>query len=281
MSVRPATLRQPVRAPFAFNQIVCAVDDSLCAHEAVQQATQLAGPVDTLTFVAVTGARGADGATRSTLDEGHAAEAVEAAWTAAHDAGVEATTVIVHAQDVSGAILHAARDAGLLVVGANGQSRVASILLGGTATRAVHSSPVPVLVARGRPELGFPGVVLVGSQGVEDRHTAIVAATIAARHDTRVVLAHAGRSGSALQQALNEQAGDVRDITGQDPVVMRVDGPPVDRLPAMASSIGAGLVVLGSHGRRGPRAIAGLSEHVAHRTACSVVVLRENAVNGR
>lgn len=278
MSVRPATLRQPVRAPFAFNQIVCAVDDSLCAHEAVQQATQLAGPVDTLTFVAVTGARGADGATRSTLDEGHAAEAVEAAWTAAHDAGVEATTVIVHAQDVSGAILHAARDAGLLVVGANGQSRVASILLGGTATRAVHSSPVPVLVARGRPELGFPGVVLVGSQGVEDRHTAIVAATIAARHDTRVVLAHAGRSGSALQQALNEQSGDVRDITGQDPVVMRVDGPPVDRLPAMASSIGAGLVVLGSHG---PRAIAGLPEHVAHRTACSVVVLRENAVNGR
>lgn len=281
MSARPGTLGPPGRAPFAFGQIVCAVNNSRCAQEAVHQATQLVGPVDTLTFVAVTDARGVGSAAQATLNEGHAAKAVEAARAAAHADGIEATTAIVHAQDVSRAILEAARHAGLLVVGAHGQSRTAGILLGSTTSRAVHSSPGPVLVARGRPELGFPGVVLVGTQGIDDRHAAVVAATIAARHDTRVVLAHAGRSGSALRHALAEQAADVLDTTGKDPVVVSVDGPPVDRLPAMASSIGAGLVVLGSHGRRGPQAIASVSERVAHRATCSVLVLRPSVANYR
>ena len=135
---------------------------------------------------------------------------------------------------------------------------------------------MPALVARGRPELGFPGVVLVGTRGVEDRHAAVVAANIVAAHDTRVVLAHAGRSDPALRQALAEQAADVLEITGKEPVVVSVDGPPLDRLLAMASSIGASLVVLGGHGRRDPQALASVSERVAHHATCSVLVLAEN-----
>jgi nucleotide-binding universal stress UspA family protein len=253
-----------VQGQFCFGRIVCAVNDCRCAQEAVHQATQLVGPGDTLSFVAIADARGVSPAGLATLDGAHATEAVEAARAAAHADGIEASTVIVHEQDVSGAILEAARDAGLLVVGAHGHRRIA------------RSSPVPALVARGSPELGFPGVVLVGTRGSRDRHAVVVAANIVAAHDTRVVLAHAGRSDSTLRHALAEQAAVVLEITGKDPVVVSVDGSPLDRLLGMASSIGAGLVVLGSHGRRGLQAGTTLSERVAHHATCSVLVLAEN-----
>lgn len=253
----------PVRAQFGFGRVVCAVNDCRCAQEAVRQATQLVGPGDTLTFVAVADAPGVSAAGQATLDGAHATEAVEAARATAQAEGIEASTVVVHEQDVGGAILEAARNAGLLVVGAHGHWRIA------------QTSPVPALVARGRPELGFPGLVLVGTRGVEDRHAAVVAANIVAAHDTRVVLAHAGRSDSVLRQELAEQAADVLEITGKDPVVVSVDGPPLDRLLGMASSIGASLVVLGSHGRRGPQPLASLADRVAQHATCSVLVLAE------
>lgn len=258
----------PVRAQSGFGRIVCAVNDCRCAQAAVLQATQLVAPGDTLTFVAVADAPGASPAGQASLDGAHAADAVEAARVAARADGIEAGTVIVHEHDVSAAILEAARDAGLLVVGAHGHWRIA------------QASPVPALVARRRPELAFPGVVLVGTRGVEDRHAAVVSAKIAALHDARVVLAHAGRSDSALRQALAEQAADVLEITGKDPVVISVDGAPVDRLLGMASSIDASLVVLGSHSRRGPQPLASLSDRVAHHATCSVLVLAEKYREG-
>jgi nucleotide-binding universal stress UspA family protein len=254
----------PVQAQFGFGRIVCAVNDCGCAQDAVHQAVQLVGPGDTLAFVAVADALGVSSAGQATLDGAHATEAVGAARAAAHADGIEASTVIVHEQDVNGAILDAARDAGLLVVGAHGHWRIA------------QTSPVPALVARSRPELGFPGMVLVGTRGIEDRHAAVVAANIAAAHDARVVLAHAGRPSSALRQALAEQAAAVLEITGKAPVVVSVDGQAADRLLGMASSIGAGLVVLGSHGKRGPQARGSLSERVAQHATCSVLVLAEN-----
>ena len=152
----------------------------------------------------------------------------------------------MHGQDINGAILEAARGAGLLVVGAHGHWRIA------------QTAPLPALVAGGQ-SMPFP-VVFVGTRGAEDRHAAVVAANIVAAHDSRVVLAHAGRTDSALRQALAEQAADVLEITGKDPVVVSVDEDlPLDRLLGMASSIGASLVVLGGHGRHAPRALGSLS----------------------
>ena len=254
----------PLRTQFGFGRIVCAVNDCRCSQEAVHQATQLLGPGDTLSFIAVVDAHGVSPAGHATLDEARAAEAVETARAAAHADGVEASSTVVRGQDINCAILEAAHEAGLLVVGAHGHWRIA------------QTAPVPALVARSRPELPFPGVVLVGTRGAEDRHAAVVAANIVAAHDSRVVLAHAGRTDSALRQALAEQAADVLEITGKDPVVVSVDGAPLDRLLGMASSIGASLVVLGSHGRRGPRTLASLSDRVAQHATCSVLVLAEN-----
>ena len=181
-------------------------------------------------------------------------------------AGPEDTLTSVAVADVR----EAARDAGLLVIGADDWLHPDGVPLGRLPSRHDPGSPVAVLTARGRPELGFPGVVLVGTQGSEDQHAVMVAATIAARHDTRVVLAHVGRPDSALQLTLAEQAADVLAITGRDPPVVTVAGLPIDRLTAMASSIGAGLLVLGS---RCPQTLAGVSASVACRASCSVLVL--------
>jgi nucleotide-binding universal stress UspA family protein len=119
-------------------------------------------------------------------------------------------------------------------------------------------------------------VVLVATRGVEDRHAAVVAAHIAALRNTRVVIAHAGQADSAIREALAEQANDVLEISGTEPVVVSVDGPPADRLLAMASSMSAGLMVLGGHGRRDPQALASVSKRVARHAICSVLVLAEN-----
>ena len=163
-------------------------------------------------------------------------------------AGPEDTLTSVAVADVR----EAARDAGLLVIGADDWLHPDGVPLGRLPSRHDPGSPVAVLTARGRPELGFPGVVLVGTQGSEDQHAVVVAATIAARHDTRVVLAHVGRPDSALQLTLAEQAADVLAITGRDPPVVTVAGLPIDRLTAMASSIGAGLLVRRQPRRAGP-----------------------------
>ena len=162
----------------------------------------------------MTDARGDDAPAQASLNETQAARALDAAGAAARADGIEAATLMVNAQDVGSTLLEAAHHAGLLVMGAHSRSRMAGVIVG--------SSPVPVLVARGLPELGFPGVALVGTRGVEDRHAAVVAATIAARHDTRVVLAHVGPSRD--RHALADMAADVRAITGKDPVVVSVGG---------------------------------------------------------
>ncbi|PVZ06941.1 universal stress protein [Actinomycetospora cinnamomea] len=48
--------------------------------------------------------------------------------------------------DAAGILLHAARDADLLVVGSRGRGRAASAVLGSVSARCVHESAVPVLV---------------------------------------------------------------------------------------------------------------------------------------
>jgi nucleotide-binding universal stress UspA family protein len=267
-------IHPPLATVPAFARIVCAVNTSRAAQDAAAQAAQLAGPGTALTFIAVTDARGIGLTAQATLGEAHAAEAVEAARRGASADGVPSRTVVLHAQHVNEAVVDAGRDAELLVVGTHGHSRFAGIVLGSVASRAVHSSPVPVLVARSRPDLRFPGVVLVGIAGAEDRPAVVVAARIAARGGGHVVLGHAGPTDAAVRQALAEQAADVLAITGRAAVVMSVGGSPTDRLPGMATSIGAGLIVLGSHGKRGPMALTSVSERVAHRATCSVLVLR-------
>jgi nucleotide-binding universal stress UspA family protein len=66
--------------------------------------------------------------------------------------------------------------------------------------------------------------------------------------------------------------GDAEQVRVADPLVEVVDGRPVDALVAAAA--GADLLVVGSRGVHGLRALGSVSERVAHEAACSVLVVR-------
>ena len=273
--IRSAESASMPLAPFGgFSHVVCAVDGSRASEEAVRQAARCVAPGGDLALVAVSDARGTGAMAQASLGERRAATAIDQACEIAAAAGTAATGRVVMRDDIAGSLLDAAADSDLIVVGGRPHARAAGILLGSTGSRILHAGDVPVLVARARPELAFPGVVLVGSRGEQDDDAVAAGAWIARHTDARVVLAHAGPSSRATRHGLARQAAGLLELTGHDPVVLAVDGNPVERLPATAQSTGAGLLVLGSRGLTGVGALASVSERVAHRSPCSVLVLR-------
>lgn len=162
----------------------------------------------------------------------------------------------------------------LLIVPAHEHSRFAAILLGSTPAVAVHAAPVPVLVTRQLPDVAFPGTVVAATAGGGDAETVNVAARIAAAHRRRLILGHAGRLDGAAADAVSHQATAASSVTGQPSTVLAGPGDPAARMVAIAENASAGLIVTGSSGRRGVRALASMSERIAHRARCSVLVLR-------
>ena len=270
----------PAQRFAGFGSILCAVDGSRATAEVIRQAVGLAAPGGALEVVAVTDARGVGPSSQATLGEHRAAAAVASAVEIACDAGTVASGRVICDENVAGTLLDQARHHDLLVVGGGPHSRAAGILLGNTASRAVHASPVPVLVARPRTDPASPGRVLVATRGADDDRVVEVGAWIAESAGTPVVLGHVGASGTTIRHALARQAAHMLVSSGCDPVVLSTEGSPLDGLPVMAAGTKASLIVLGSRGLAGPRALASVSERVAHRVHCSVLVLRTPQADG-
>jgi nucleotide-binding universal stress UspA family protein len=129
----------------------------------------------------------------------------------------------------------------LVVVGSHGAGRAKGILIGSTATELVHKAPCSVLVAR-KPLKQFPSSIVVGVDGSKE---AAVADAVAREL--------AERFSASLQRYEN-----VRD--------------PVDTL--VEAGLDADLLLVGSRGLHGVKALGSVSERVAHRSACSVIVVR-------
>jgi nucleotide-binding universal stress UspA family protein len=260
-----------------FERVLCAVDGSRAAADVVRQGLAVAAPGSALAIVAISDARGVGASEQATLGEERAAGAVASAVAVARAAGSPAEGRVICDDDVWRALAAQAGGHDALVVGGRPHSRAAGILLGSTASRAVHAAPVPVLVARPRSAATFPGRVLVASRGAADDDQVAVAAWIAGRHREPVFLAHVGASDQRSRHALARQAAHLLEVSGSDPVVLSVDGSPATGLPEIAAATEAGLIVLGSRGLAGPWALASVSERVAHRAACSVLVMRAPA----
>ena len=151
----------------------------------------------------------------------------------------------------------------LVVVGSHGIGRARGILVGSTATELVHKSPCSVLVARGHARM--PQRIVVGVDGSPESALAYVAA-----HDL------AERFGSHLR-AIVDQGGKVvdmdlvRKITGDG--VKETMREPVHALVGASGIVD--LVVVGSRGLHGLKALGSVSERVAHQAECSVLVVRE------
>ncbi|HET9289318.1 MAG TPA: universal stress protein [Gaiella sp.] len=242
-----------------FERIVCGVDGSPESVEAVRQADVLLEAGGRLVLVAAVDltdaihfqiARTPVHAARRALEE------VEELDRGASGALEHARTGVTHAADVavlevSGApatsLLETAatQAAGVVAVGTHGVGRMAGIVLGSVATLVLHRAPCSVLVARA-PSSGTwaPRSILVGVDGSPEADAALEAArALEARFEATLT-------------------------------VLTVD----HRRPARAlveAASGLDLLVVGSRGLHGARALGSVSEQVAHEAPCSVLVTRE------
>ena len=132
------------------------------------------------------------------------------------------------------------------------------------ATELIHRAPCSVLVVRQAKD-GFPRRIVVGVDGSVESAAAYAAARyLAERFDAELhpLVAWGGKG-------VNERL--VAAIT---------DGEHEDRPEAPAHALTdaaerADLVVVGSRGLHGLRALGSVSERVAHSAACSTLVVRE------
>jgi nucleotide-binding universal stress UspA family protein len=154
-------------------------------------------------------------------------------------------------------------DATLVAVGPRGHSRAAGMIVGGVGTDLLHNAPCSVLFARESTFGNFPSSILVGLDGSDPSLAAwAVAQSIAARFDAELVPV-AATGGKDI---------DLQTVRAVDRYAILDPGHPVVALTELAKE--SDLLVVGSRGLHGLKALGSVSERVAHRAPCSVLVVR-------
>jgi nucleotide-binding universal stress UspA family protein len=251
-----------------FERVVCGVDHSPAGAIAARLASMVAQPEGSLTLVSVEDPSIAvhAGFQMSSV----AAEVAREADAALEDGRAEAEprhrvrTRLLEGDPLSGLLAEIERrHATLAVVGTHEHVRAVGIALGSVATHLVHEAPCAVLVAREpRVPAGWPRSIVVGVDGSPESAAA-----------ARTARELADRFGSSLRFV-----AAVRDEVDLD--VARKIAPDLEELPGRAVeelhvlSELADLVVVGSRGLKGVRALGSVSERVAHDALCSVLVVR-------
>jgi nucleotide-binding universal stress UspA family protein len=150
-----------------------------------------------------------------------------------------------------------------VAVGSHGTGRIRGIVIGSTATELIHKAPCTVLVARPAGER-FPSRIVVGIDGSDESLAAYrVADELALRFEARLVPLVASLDGDVDVDA-------VRRLVPRR--VRHVFDHPVEAL--IGASADADLIVVGSRGLQGIKALGSVSERVAHEAGSSVLIVR-------
>lgn len=153
-----------------------------------------------------------------------------------------------------------------IAVGSHSHSRAAGIILGSVATALLHESGSSVLVARAvAPSQRFPLRIVAGTDGSTDAQAAVGVARELSRRlgaPLRLLVAHGGKPP-------HRDGLDGLDRLEHD------ERHPVEALVSAGSP--GDLLVVGSRGHHGVAALGSVSERVAHRAACSVLVVRSGS----
>jgi nucleotide-binding universal stress UspA family protein len=236
-----------------FDRVLVGVDSSAASIEAARQAAVLAEHYGRLTLLGVyPPPTNIGGGWRDDLREG--AEDAVAKALAAINAPAATTGKVARGYTCRTLIAAADEDATtLLVVGSHGQGRLEGIVGASTMTELVHKAPCSVLVARHVLDR-FPLRVVVGLDGSPESARAYAAAR-------RIV----NRFGSAFGPVVatggkHVDLDAVSTLTNGNHDELRCD--PVDALVAAAAD--GDLLVVGSRGLHGVKALGSVSERVAH-----------------
>jgi nucleotide-binding universal stress UspA family protein len=238
-----------------FDRVVCGVDRSDEGLAAARAAALVAEPSGELTLVTAYDRSAAVHAGWGMLEAGQ-----DAAWPL-HDADAK----LVEGDPLRTLLAEIERrEATLAVVGSHGLSRPVGIVLGSVATYLLHEARCAVLVVRGEVVPGrWPRRIAVGLDGSSDSAQAYEAAR-----------ALAARSGPELRALVATQDAhvDVEAAKRVAPECEEHDARALDVLNVASET--ADLVVVGSRGLRGLRAVGSLSERLAHEARSSVLVVR-------
>ena len=232
-----------------FGRILVGIDDSPESLEAARQAATLAaGPVTLLTAYemidAIVGGGGGMPPAPVYVDEQPVRRRAEESLERARNelAPLEPVGKVAKGRSWEALLDEIEREHDTMVaVGSHGAGRAKGILIGSTATELVHRAPCSVLVAR-KTLKAFPRSIVVGVDGSKESAVA-----------DAVALDLAERFGAQLD----------RYESVDQPVSTLVD-----------AAIEAELLVVGSRGLHGIKALGSVSERVAHQTRSSVLIVR-------
>ena len=204
--------------------------------------------------------------------------------------------VVVVRGSAPGAILELAdrADAALVVLGA-GETHVPFV--GGTAEQVVRHAPCSVLVARPSPAQGAVVAATDFSQYAEPAVAAAV--TVAGLRRSELVLAHSihvpvsplsvfgplviDAPSPVAREEQKQVARQMLDTSfasfGLSGRALVLEGVPARAIARAAEETGAGLVVVGTHGRTGFERIAlgSEAERILRTAPCSVLVVRRRS----
>ena len=253
----------------AFDRVVCGVDHSEAGVAAARVAGLVAAPAGQLTLVSVN----------------DPSVAVHAGWAMTkvlEELGDEARSALRRGRDEAEALhalqtrlldgdpLHnllaeiARQDATTVVVGSHGLSRATGIALGAVSTYLLHEAPCSVLIARGTIDRDrWPRRIVVGVDGSSDS-----AAAMAAGRE----LASRFRAGVRAIVATKDSHVDLEAARRIAPECEEHEAGALDALNVASES--SDLVIVGSRGLHGLRALGSLSERIAHEARCSTLVVR-------
>lgn len=252
--------------PSIFARIACGVDGSAAGLEAVKQARRLAPDGAEITLVSVSESHLA---VRTGASAPEWVEQLNAKAQAALDDALEivgdAKTVLLHGRAADTFVRAVGdSDATLAALGSREISRALGMLIGSVATRVLHEAPCSVLIARAAEET-WPRSIVVGIDGSSESLAAAAAAhDVAVRLDSTVQLlvARGGAPTDIAPEALRT-CGYELAFSDQKPV------------PALLEAAErADLLVVGSRGVTGLRALGSVSERVAHHAPCSLLMVR-------
>lgn len=264
----------------AFTNVLCGIDDSRPSAEAARQVSLLASPGGSVEFVAVCWTLGEGRHAMSNLNPERARRALEEARSEAVAAGASAELRILRTPGPATALIESAQGHDLVAVGSHTGSRAGGIFFGSTASTLVHSAPAPVLVARRPPGDGkFPGKVALATDGSEgSAAAALLAGLICRDHGSELTIVHVdGDLGASKGEEIERQRATLRENLGRDPAYCSPSGAAHEEILRIVSELGAGLLVVGSRGLGGAMALGSVSERVAQRSPCSVLVVRPDA----
>jgi len=249
-----------------FDRILCGIDGSPEALEALRQARQMVSPDGTVDLLAVAET---SIAVHGGFAAAHLLEEIESraafALARAEEQSDGATARVIEGHPVQSLLREIAQvDATLIALAPHGSSRAAGILLGGVATTLLHEAPCSVLIAR---RATTPNDVTAPIVAGVDGSTGALRALEAARElgqrlgvPVRVVAATGGKPVDF--EGLRSQSNLEWD-----------ERKPVEAL--VEASKTAGLLVVGNRGLHGFSALGSVSERLAHRATCSVLVVRQ------